>query len=108
MFSLTDLIWLTLFGGAALYLWRSGQFKGRARGLAIAHCKQLGLQLLDHSMVITSLRPVRSAEGRLEFRRKFRFEFASIGDHRYQGELIMVGLRFESIDLEPYKLPSED
>ena len=108
MFSLANLIWLTLFGGAALYLWRSGQFKGRARGLAIAHCKQLNLQLLDHSMVIISLWPVRSAAGHLELRRKFRFEFASVGDHRYQGELVMVGLNLERIDLEAYKIPDEE
>ena len=108
MFSLVDLIWLSLLGGAALYLWRSGQFKGRARNLAILHCKQLNLQLLDDSMVITSMWPVRSATGQLVLRRKYRFEFASIGDRRYQGELVMLGLHLEHIQLETYKLPAED
>ena len=108
MFSLANLLWLTLLGATGLYLWRSGQFKGRARNLAINHCKQLGLQLLDDSMVITALWPVRSAMGSLVFRRRYRFEFASVGDRRYQGELIMIGMRLVHIELETYKLPSAD
>jgi hypothetical protein len=108
MFSLANLFWLVVLGTAGLYLWRSGQFKGRARSLAINHCKQLGLQLLDDSMVITGLWPVRSAAGSLVFRRRFRFEFASVGDRRYQGEVIMIGMRLMHIELETYKLPSDD
>ena len=108
MFSLANLFWLVLLGTAGLYLWRSGQFKGRARSLAINHCKQLDLQLLDDSMVITGLWPVRSAAGSLVFRRCYRFEFASVGDRRYQGEVIMIGMRLMHIELETYKLPSAD
>jgi hypothetical protein len=108
MFSLANLLWLVLFGTAGLYLWRSGQFKGRARSLALNHCKQLELQLLDDSMVITGLWPVRSVAGSLVFRRTYRFEFASIGDRRYQGEIVLIGMQLVHIELETYKLPSTD
>lgn len=108
MYDPETLIAFALLGFAGLYLWRSGQFKGRARQLARAHCQQHDLQLLDDSMVITGLWPVRDAEGRLVLRRRYQFEFASIGDHRYRGELTLTGLRLQSIDLETYKLPSED
>jgi hypothetical protein len=108
MFSLANLLWLVLFGTAGLYLWRSGQFKGSARSLALNHCKQLELQLLDDSMVITGLWPVRSVAGSLVFRRTYRFEFASIGDRRYQGEIVMIGMQLVHIELETYKLPSTD
>ena len=108
MFSLVNLFWLVLLGTAGLYLWRSGQFKGRARSLALNHCKQLDLQLLDDSMVISGLWPVRSAAGNLVFRRCYRFEFASVGDRRYQGELIMIGMKLVHIELETYKLPSDN
>ena len=53
MFSLTKLLLLILVGVTAVYWWQSGIYKGRARELATAHCRQLGLQLLDQSMVIT-------------------------------------------------------
>ena len=107
MYDLADLIWILLAGVCALYLLRSGQFKGRARQLAITHCRQLDLQLLDYSMVIIGLWPVRRSNG-LVFRRTYQFEFASTGDRRYQGKLIMEGIRLVSIELEPYKLPEQD
>ena len=107
MYDLADLIWLALAGVCALYLLRTGYFKGRARDLAIAHCQQLGLQLLDHSMVIVGLWPVRRVNG-LVFRRTYQFEFSSTGDRRYQGRLVMEGRQLVSIDLEAYKLPEEN
>jgi hypothetical protein len=108
MFSLTKLLLLTLAGVIAVYWWQSGMFKGRARELAIAHCRQLGLQLLDQSMVITGIWPARSDSGKIEFRRTYQFEFSSIGDRRYQGLLVMQGMRLKSIELETYKLPDPD
>jgi hypothetical protein len=108
MFSPVDLIWLLLLGGGVYYLWQSSLFTTQARKLASAHCNKLDLQLLDQSMVISSLWPVRNAAGKLVLRRRYRFEFASTGDRRYQGELTMLGLQLEHIELETYKLPPED
>ena len=108
MFSLTNLLLLILAGVIAVYWWQSGLFKGRARELAAAHCRQLGLQLLDQSMVITAIRPMRGRGGRIEFRRTYQFEFASTGDRRYQGQLVMQSMHLESIELEAYKLPDAD
>ena len=108
MFSLTKLLLLILAGVIAVYWWQSGLFKGRAREIAAAHCRQLGLQLLDQSMVITAIRPVRGSSGRIEFRRTYQFEFSSTGDRRYQGQLVMQAMRLESIELEAYKLPDAD
>jgi hypothetical protein len=108
MFSLTKLLLLILAGVIAVYWWQSGLFKGRARELATAHCRQLGLQLLDQSMVITGIRPALSGSGKIVFRRTYQFEFSSIGDRRYQGLLVMQGMRLKSIELETYKLPDPD
>ena len=108
MLSLTNLLLLILAGVTAVYWWQSGLFKGRARELAAAHCRQLGLQLLDQSMVITAIRPMRGSGGRIEFRRTYQFEFASTGDRRYQGQLVMQAMHLESIELEAYKLPDPD
>jgi len=108
MFSPVDLLWLVLLGGGVFYLWRSSLFTTRARELADAHCRQLDLQLLDQSMVICALWPVRGADGRWALRRRYRFEFSSTGDQRYQGELVMIGLRLEHIELDAYRLPPGD
>lgn len=108
MFSLVNLLLLILVGATAVYWWQSGLFKGRARELATVHCRQLDLQLLDQSMVITAIWPALSQSGKIEFRRTYQFEFSSIGDRRYQGQLVMQGMHLKSIELETYKLPDQD
>ena len=108
MFSLTNLLLLVLAGGLALYWWQNGVYKGRARDLATAHCQQLGLQLLDQSMVIIGFWPIRSRAGKLAFRRSYQFEFSSVGDRRYQGKLVLEGMLLKSIELEAYSLPDSD
>jgi hypothetical protein len=59
-------------------------------------------------MVITGIRPALSGSGKIVFRRTYQFEFSSIGDRRYQGLLVMQGMRLKSIELETYKLPDPD
>ncbi|MCP4387930.1 MAG: DUF3301 domain-containing protein [Gammaproteobacteria bacterium] len=108
MFSLDNLFWLSLAAMLTLYWWQSGLFKGRARDLAIAHCQQLGIQLLDQSMVIVGFWPVRSRSGSLMFRRSYQFEFSSTGDRRYQGKLVLEGMLLKSIELEAYRLHDSD
>lgn len=107
MFDFGTLLLLILAALIGAYWWQSGVYKGRAREAAVAHCRELGLQLLDQSMVIVGFWPV-SDRGRLTFRRRYQFEFSSVGDRRYQGRLVLVGLRLESIELEPYKLPGAE
>ena len=107
MFDITTLLLLTLAALVGAYWWHSGVYKGRAREFALAHCRELGLQLLDQSMVIVGFWPVRD-RGRLSFRRRYQFEFSSVGDRRYQGRLVLIGLRLDSIDLDAYKLPDAE
>ena len=108
MFTLDNLIWLLIAGILFVYWWNSGRFKGRARSLAIDHCQQFGLQLLDQSMVIRGIWPERTASGNLSLRRSYAFEFTSTGDQRYQGLLVLQGMTLKSIELEAYKLPDSD
>lgn len=105
MFGLVKLLLLLLAGLVAVYWWQSGLYKGRARNFASEYCRRLDLQLLDQSMVITSIWPARSRDGRLTLRRRYQFEFASLGDRRYQGKLVLLGGELHSIELETYKLP---
>ena len=100
--------WLILAGVVVLYFWHSGTFKGRALQLAESYCRQHDLQLLDQSMVIRGLWPIRRADGRLSLRRTYHFEFTSTGDQRYRGVLVLRGMQLESMDLEAYKLPSDE
>lgn len=108
MFGLLELLLLALLGLLAVYWWQSGYFQARARALADAHCRRLGLQFLDQGMVITAVWPVRGNDGKLQLRRRYQFEFASLGDRRYRGEVTLIGVALQSIELEPYKPPSDE
>jgi hypothetical protein len=108
MFTLDNLILLLVVGVLFVYWWNSGRYKGRARSLAIDHCQQFGLQLLDQSMVIRGIWPERTPNGNLALRRSYAFEFSSTGEQRYQGLLVLQGMNLKSIELEAYKLPDSD
>ena len=95
------LVFFALFG---LIFWRGWDVKKRAALLVAQYCKQNDLQLLDQSVVLESIRFARDREGRLVFRRIYRFEFASTGDERYQGSIVLTGMQVESVQLEPWRL----
>ena len=105
---LSDILWLAPVGIIFHYLWRSGQFKGRARQLASIHCQQLALQLLDQSMVITGYWPGRNSNGNFVMRRSYQFEFTSTGERRYQGVIVLLGMQLSTIELEAYIIPDAD
>jgi len=108
MSGLVKLLLLILLGGVGVYWWQSFYFKGLALDFAREHCRQLGLQLLDESMVIVGFWPLRGRDGRLQLRRRYQFEFASLGDRRYRGRLVLIGSKLQSIQLEVYKMLPDD
>jgi len=102
---LGNIILLLLVGFVLHYWWQSGEYKGRALLLAGQHCQQLGIQLLDQSMVIKGYWPVKPPRGHWLIRRRYGFEFTSTGQQRYQGTLVLMGHKLDSIELEAYQLP---
>ncbi len=103
-----NLLWLVIAGLLFYYWWYSGKFKGRALALALDHCRQLNLQLLDHSMVIRGIWLERNTGANPALRRTYQFEFTSTGEQRYQGQIILVGTKLKSIEFEAYRLPGPD
>ncbi len=80
----------------------------RAREAALAccraACRENRLQLLDQTVECISLRPARSAVGRLVLRRTYRFEFSDTGDNRREGRVVMLGADKELLNMEPFRL----
>lgn len=54
-------------------------------------CSAEGLQLLDDTVSIVSLRPARDDGGRLLLRRVYGFEYSDTGDNRRNGSVVMLG-----------------
>jgi hypothetical protein len=74
-----------------------------ARAAAKRHCDKEGIQLLDQNVILKQVTMCRSSNTLFALRRKYIFEFSSIGDYRYKGVIIMRGHYVENIELEPFK-----
>lgn len=96
------LIGLMLLG--FLYWYKAQEIKEIAFNATRAHCLAMDVQMLDDYIATDGLSLVRDAAGAIHCRRSFLFEFASTGEKRYNGKIIMLGQRVESIDMEPYRI----
>jgi hypothetical protein len=67
----------------------------KAREAAIAAsrdlCKAEGLQLLDDTVAMQSLRPARDSGGRLKLKRIYVFEYSDTGNDRHKGSVTLIG-----------------
>jgi hypothetical protein len=78
----------------------------RAREAAIdaarRACAGDGVQLLDDTVMMVSLRIVRGG-GRTVLRRVYQFEFSDNGDNRLAGAVTLAGSRVDTLYLEPHR-----
>ena len=90
VFEITGLVVLA----ALAWLWFDS-FKARDAGIraAKAACDSEGLQLLDETVSLSSLKPVRDEEGHLVPGRVYAFEYSETGNDRQRGSIVMVGQR---------------
>jgi hypothetical protein len=86
---------------AAVCLWWLSAIRARdrARSLAAAFCQRHGWQLLDQTVALSGMRPVRSKD-RMCWRRHYRFDFSPDGGERRSGELILEGTRAVRVSAE--------
>jgi hypothetical protein len=60
---------------------------------ARAACAADGLMLLDDTVAIASLKPVRNDAGRIEMQRAYDFEYSDTGNNRLNGGIVLRGHR---------------
>lgn len=89
-----------LFVAALFWLWMDSI---KARELAVQYaveaCMHDGVQLLDDTVCIDSLRFARNEDGKICLRRRYHFEFSDTGENRRQGWLALLGHQLESTHL---------
>ncbi|USD22845.1 DUF3301 domain-containing protein [Microbulbifer variabilis] len=103
-YSPDNLLWLLLLATVAWYIWANMAAKEHVRRAATNHCKQLGVQLLDDTVVLVRTRLKRNRRGQISLQRSYEFEFTSTGEHRYSGVAILHGRRIEQLQLSPHHL----
>jgi hypothetical protein len=107
MLTLNLLFWATLAAALISFWWQSDKIKSVALQVVTQHCKQQGLQLLDQTMVLSGLWPIRADSGTLSLRRRYAFEFTSTGQERYKGSVELQGRQLSHFALAPHILPDE-
>ena len=90
-----------LLGGVWLWL---DSLKTREIGLRAAEsaCREEGLQFLDETVAIRSVRLARDEGGRLRLRRVYVFEYSDTGDNRREGSVTMLGHDVELLHVRPH------
>lgn len=103
MLSLSELSLLFFVGVCVALVWQHHRVRHRAYEAALRYTRQNEVLLLDESIVLKRMRLKTSHRSLLAIERLFQFEFSSLGDERYKGEVGFVGLRQTQIKLQAFK-----
>lgn len=89
---MTTTLILLLLIAAGLPFWVAARDASeRAVRLARDACGRAGVQLLDQSVALQGLGVGRDRSGWLRLRRRYQFEYSTIGHDRQQGSLALLG-----------------
>lgn len=66
-----------------------------------AACSADGLLLLDDTVAMTRIEPVRDDDGRLRIKRVYSFEYSDTGNNRRKGIVTLIGDRVVTLLLGP-------
>lgn len=91
-----------LLAVGAVWFWMDS-LKAREIAIRAAEkaCEEEGLQFLDETAAVRSLRLARDEAGRLRLRRIYGFEFSDTGDNRRAGTIALLGQDIEWLNLRP-------
>ena len=93
---------LALLAVAIVVLFWSDSIKARevAFQRAARACKETGVQLLDQTVALRGLRPVRADNGAPGLLRTYGFEFTRDGVARHGATVWMLGRRVQSVQMD--------
>lgn len=87
----TALILLILFA-IGLPLWAASRdAHAAATRIAQQTCARNGVQLLDQTVALRSLRPRRDDSGRMRWQRTYQYAYSTQGHDRAMGEFALLG-----------------
>jgi hypothetical protein len=96
-----DVLLLSVAIAGLVWFWADS---ARAREQMLARCRalceDLNVQLLDQTVGLARLSLVRGAQGRLQLRRRYAFEYSVNGADRWRGTADLRGRHIESIHME--------
>lgn len=88
----------------AWFWWDSRGAAEHATRIARQYCESMNVSFLNDTVAWQKVRLKRNLKGRMMLERSYFFEFASDGQQRYRGEVVMLGKRVKSIQLDPHRI----
>lgn len=101
--TLGTLFWLFVAGFLAWYWWQAKAIKDSVLQAAHRYCKSMDVLLLDDAVYLRGLWFKRDPQGSLRVWRRFLFDFATTGEERYTGRVIMLGRKIVHMELDPHR-----
>ena len=96
---------LVLFLVLVAWYWSSTmKSKELAKQAGQKSCDQNNVQFLDDTVEFKRIWIRRNNDGKLEFCRLFFFEFATNGEQRYQGRVVILGNRESDVEMDAYRI----
>ena len=99
------ILFLLLLLAGAWFVWDSLKAREAAVAASRALCKTEGLQFLDDTVAMESIRPVRDSQGQIRLRRVYGFEYSATGNDRHKGSVTMMGDVVMTLYLGPRPVP---
>lgn len=88
----------------AIWYWLDGvRSKEIAISIGASACKNHDVYFLDQTVVLSKIRLRRNSAGHIVIYREYQFEFTSDGEHRYQGNISLLGKQAIKSDLGIYR-----
>ena len=94
-----DAFALVAVGGAVWFWIDSMRVRERAIVLCRHLCRAHDVQLLDQTVALAKLGLARDRRGRVQIRRRYRFEFTRSGAERDIGTIMMLGSVMEAAEM---------
>jgi len=94
------LIYLLLLALVAWFWLDSLRSREIATHTCKAVCRRDQLQFLDDTVSLQHIGLGRDAKGTVRVRRAYGFEYATSGDHRYRGLVVMLGSQLQVLRME--------
>jgi hypothetical protein len=102
-FDIYTILWLVVFSFIVALWYKNLAYKDLAYKSALQFCREADVQLLDQTIVLRSIRPVKLSK-QWFLRRHYQFEFTSTGADRYKGNISLLGKSVADIQLAAHRL----
>ncbi len=90
---------LLLLAALGWFWWDSLKSRDLAMQSARQACMVKGLQLLDETVAIASVKLARDDDSQLQIQRTYHFEFSDTGNNRQPGSVVTLGKQVTRLEL---------